>query len=110
MFIDKAAARVGIIGLLYCCTIALLLGRAESKVIICICGKVSKKLMRRKTNIYNINVVFKGNQFTFATDSEAQDFYEECQDKLTASDIEKNKVTLLMPAKITKAGKINSPA
>jgi hypothetical protein len=66
--------------------------------------------MRRKTNTDNINVVSKGIQFTFDTDSEAQDFYKECQDKLTASEIEKNKVTLLMPAKITKAGEMNSPA
>ena len=58
--------------------------------------------MRRKTNTDNINVVSKGIQFTFDTDSEAQDFYKECQDKLTASEIEKNRVTLLMPAKITK--------
>ena len=66
--------------------------------------------MRRKTSSDNINVTSKGIQFTFDTDSEAQNFYKECQDKLTASEIENNKVTLLIPAKITKAEEINSPA
>ncbi|MDZ4872085.1 MAG: hypothetical protein CLLPBCKN_001473 [Chroococcidiopsis cubana SAG 39.79] len=66
--------------------------------------------MRRRTRADNINVTSKGIQFTFDTDSEAKEFYKECQDKSTASEIEKNKVTLLMPAKITKAGEINSPA
>ncbi|MDZ4879052.1 MAG: hypothetical protein CLLPBCKN_008490 [Chroococcidiopsis cubana SAG 39.79] len=66
--------------------------------------------MRRRTSSDNINVIPKGIQFTFDTDSEAQDFYKECQDKSTASEIEKNKVTLLMPAKMTEAGEIDSPA
>jgi hypothetical protein len=66
--------------------------------------------MRRRTRADNINVTSKGIQFSFDTDSEAQDFYKECQDKSTASEIEKNKVTLLMPAKMTEAGDIDSPA
>ena len=60
--------------------------RGKFKVI-CSCEKVSKRLMRRKTNSDNVNVMSKGIQFTFDTDSEAQDFYKECQDKLTASEI-----------------------
>ncbi|WP_127025194.1 hypothetical protein [Chroococcidiopsis cubana] len=71
---------------------------------------MSERLMRRRTSSDNINVIPKGIQFTFDTDSEAQDFYKECQDKSTASEIEKNKVTLLMPAKMTEAGEIDSPA
>ena len=66
--------------------------------------------MRRKTSSDNIKVTSKGIQFTFDTDSEAQEFYKESQDKSTASEIENNKVTLLISAKITKAGEINSPA
>lgn len=66
--------------------------------------------MRRRTSLDNINVISKGIQFTFNTDSEAQDFYKECQDKLTAAEIEKNKVTLLMPAKITCIGRDKSPS
>jgi len=66
--------------------------------------------MRRRTRADNINVTSKGIQFTFDTAFEAQDFYKECQDKLTASEIEKNKVTLLIPAKMTEAGEINPPA
>ena len=68
--------------------------------------KVSERPMRRRTSSNHINVTSKGIQFTFDTDSEAQNFYKECQDKSTASEIEKNKVTLLMPAKITCIGKM----
>lgn len=66
--------------------------------------------MRRRTSSGNINVTLRGIQFTFDTDSEAQEFYKECQDKSTASEIENNKVTLLIPAKITKAVEMNAPA
>lgn len=61
--------------------------------------------MRRRTRADNINVTSKRIQLTFDTDSEAKEFYKECQDKSTASEIEKNKVTLLIPAKITCIGK-----
>ena len=93
--------------------------------------KVSERPMRRRTSSNNINVTSKSREvarsaasssqlsnelpvtivgdsvrISFDTDSEAQNFYKECQDKSTASEIEKNKVTLLMPAKITCIGKM----
>ena len=51
--------------------------------------------MRRKTKLENINVTPIGLQFTFDTNSEAEEFLKECQDKSTAAEIEGNKVTLL---------------
>lgn len=66
--------------------------------------------MLRKTKLENINVTPQGLQFTFDTCFEAEEFYQECQEKLTAAEMENNKVTLLMPAEINKTGEINSPA
>ncbi|MGL5923896.1 hypothetical protein [Chroococcidiopsis sp.] len=50
--------------------------------------------MRRKTKLDNINVTSEGIQFTFDTDSEARDFYKECQEKKTQAEIKDNQVTL----------------
>ena len=66
--------------------------------------------MRRKTRLDNINVVSNGLQFTFDSDSEAEEFYRECLNKSTNAEIEGSKVTLIMTGKITKTGEMNSPA
>lgn len=66
--------------------------------------------MRHRTKLENINVTCKGLQVTFDTNFEAEEFLKECGDKSTAAEIEGNKVTLLMPAQITKTGGANSPA
>lgn len=52
--------------------------------------------MRRRTKLDNIKVTPVGLQFIFDTNSEAEQFLKECQEKLTAAEIEGNKVTLLM--------------
>lgn len=66
--------------------------------------------MRRRFNLDDINVTSKGIQFTFDTNSDAEEFLKECQDESTAAEIEGSKVTLLMLAKIAKTEETNSPA
>lgn len=58
--------------------------------------EVRERLMRRRTKLDNIKVTPVGLQFIFDTNSEAEQFLKECQEKLTAAEIEGNKVTLLM--------------